>query len=407
LIHPNKTSELKNIRFAPAGERVIAVDPTSGVVALWDVETGKRLNAIETGKRGDTYFVTSDWKLLYTTRHGETKVNRVEQDGKPMQRWEFKDSVQCWDLTTGKLHKTFQHDPPRFMFRMRFSADGSRFSVNEMAPGTYEKRPPLTVSLWDTRTGKHLSLGQNLHRDAVFSPDGTTLATAAEDKEGYTTSLVLLDTVSGKPKWSIPVKEKYAWVSISGFSPDGKLVLADYTVRGNGKDRKNFHYRWEVLESATGTKIASFAAAANEGFSPKFSPDGQTLAADNCRNFSTKEPKLVLFSIPENRVLKTISFGKETKGERLTVSEPAFGPDGKRLAIITQVFPDTRDDMDDALDLPQPRIRLIDIATGGIHETLVAPQGFSRDACFSPDGQTLAVGGLGRVLLFDVSRRAK
>jgi WD40 repeat protein len=407
LIHPNKSSELRGIRFARAGERIIATDYPGGVVGIWDVGTGKRLNTIETGNRGDSFFITSDWKLLYTTRQGERKVNRVEQDDKPMQRWVFDDSVQCWDLTTGKLHKTFKHDPPRFMFRMRLSPDGNRFLVSEMAPGTYENRPPVTVSLWDTRTGKHFSLGQDFHYEAVFSPDGTTLATAAVDKEGYTTSLILLDTVSGKPKWSIPVKEKNAFASISGISPDGKLVLADYAVRGDGKDRKNFQYRWELLESATGKTVASHSAAPNEGFSAIFSPDGQTLAADNWRNFTTKQPKLVLFSIPENRVLKTISLGKETKGERLSVSEPAFSPDSKRLAVVTQVLPDTRDDIDDALDLPQPRIHLIDIATGEIRETLVAPQGFSRDACFSPDGRTLAVGGLGRILLWDVASRGK
>ena len=410
LIHPNKTSVLTGIRFAPAGERIVARDDTSGVVAVWDVETGKRLIAIETGKRSESFFVTADWKWLYAARRGETKVKRVEQDGKPMHRWEFDDSVQCWELTTGKLHKTFQHDPPRSMRRMRFAADGNRFLVTELAPGIYEQSPPDTLSLWDTRTGKHVALDKNFRGAGVFSPDGAMLATGtvgkAGFKESFTTALVLLDTASGKPKWSIPVQEKYAYVSISSFSRDGKLALADYVFRANLKDRKNFQSRWEVLESATGKTIASHSAAPNEGFSPKFSPDGQTLAAVNCRSFLTKEPKLMLFSIPENRVLKTIMLGKETKGERLSVSEPVFSPDSKRLAIITQVFSDTGDDTD-ALDFPQPRIHLIDIATGETRETLVAPQGFSGEACFSPDGRTLAVGGLGRVLLFDVSQQAK
>ena len=49
-------------------------------------------------------------------------------------------------------------------------------------------------------------------------------------------------------------------------------------------------------------------------------------------------------------------------------------------------------------------IHLIDVATGEILETLIAPQGFPRSACFSPDGRTLATGGLGRVLLWNLSK---
>jgi Tol biopolymer transport system component len=137
---------------------------------------------------------------------------------------------------------------------------------------------------------------------------------------------------------------------------------------------------------------------------PYFSPDGQTLAVSNWRG---KESKLTLFSTPANRVHKTVVLAKENKGERLVTREPAFSADGKRLAIITQVLPDVRDPNLDAFDVPQPRIHLIDVAAGELRATLVAPQGFSASAAFSPDGRTLAVGGHGRVLLFDVADLGK
>jgi hypothetical protein len=54
--------------------------------------------------------------------------------------------------------------------------------------------------------------------------------------------------------------------------------------------------------------------------------------------------------------------------------------------------------------VPQPRIHLIETATGEIRETMIAPQGFSSNVCFSPDGHTLATDGHGRVLLWDMPK---
>jgi hypothetical protein len=36
-----------------------------------------------------------------------------------------------------------------------------------------------------------------------------------------------------------------------------------------------------------------------------------------------------------------------------------------------------------AENVPQPRIRLVEVASGRICETLVAPQGFTASGCFS------------------------
>ena len=73
--------------------------------------------------------------------------------------------------------------------------------------------------------------------------------------------------------------------------------------------------------------------------------------------------------------------------------------------MATQVFPEEseRDRQPSAADVAQPRIHLVDVATGEIRETLVAPQGFTASLCFSPDGKTLAAGGYGRVDLWDVA----
>ena len=66
-------------------------------------------------------------------------------------------------------------------------------------------------------------------------------------------------------------------------------------------------------------------------------------------------------------------------------------------------------DLDDAsepdpLDLPQPRVSLIDLAGNTPVQVLVAPHGYTGGLAFSPNGKTLAFGGAGAVHLFDLKR---
>jgi hypothetical protein len=82
---------------------------------------------------------------------------------------------------------------------------------------------------------------------------------------------------------------------------------------------------------------------------------------------------------------------------------PYTKADYAKTLAATQVYPEDAAVRDPAVtDLPQPRIHLIDAATGEIRETLVSPQCFAISAAFSPDGKTLATSGEGRVLLWDL-----
>jgi hypothetical protein len=97
--------------------------------------------------------------------------------------------------------------------------------------------------------------------------------------------------------------------------------------------------------------------------------------------------------------------GEKSGGFQFIANDLTFHPDRKWLVVITGSYPEKAvGDKVDPRDLPQPRILLIETATGAIRETLIAPQGFTSVACFSSDGRTLATDGHGRVLLWDMTK---
>jgi WD40 repeat protein len=407
LIHPNRTSLLVGLRFSPDGGRVVAGDYPGGVVVVWDLTSGEQQRVIETGYgyRGsyEYFFLSPDWHSLFVGRE-KRHYERVERDGKRLIRWDYDGDVRCWDLATGRLQRTFKHQPGRNVRHMQLAPDGAHFVTLEQLPGTYEKGPPSAVSLWDVATGRHRPLSPDC-RGGIgrFSADGRVLAIEVAGKDDYARAVRLIDVATGAERLSIPVRDKNTSAYACAFSPDGRLLAGDCRVFAQAKKWDHWQGWLKWWDTATGQEVVSFPADKDDMlWHHRFSRDGRTFALTNWRG---KQAKLLLFSVPHRRLDRTVVLGQTVKGERFVTSEPAFSPDGRWLAITTQTLPDKRGADLDVRDLPQPRIHLIDVAAGVERETLVSPQGFSHGACcFSPDGKTLATAGLGRILLWDMSR---
>jgi WD40 repeat protein len=404
LVHPNEDSLLYGLRFSPDGKQLMAGDYPGGVVVVWDVETGEELQRIETGFgwRGTTdyFFLSPDWQTLFVSRE-KRKAEPLEKDGKRLLRWEGDGAVLAWDLWTGELKRTYQHQPPRNIRAMQLSADGKRFITLDELPGIYEGGPKRAVSLWNVETGQYHPLSDDLQSYGIISPDGRILAITADNGDGYSQALKWIDLATGRERLSIPFRDQIVWLSASAFSPDGRLLVGNYRVYQRCRKWDTWQSSFKWWDCTTGSEVASFLEEENSFHRASFSPDGQRLVLLGWRG---EKNQLSLFHVPARRLLHTISLGENPKGERLTAIGPVFSPDGRCIAVITQMMPDTPgNDEPDLRDVPQPRIHLIDVETAEIRETLNSPKSFVRSLGFSPYGRTLASGGHGKVLLWDLA----
>ncbi len=86
------------------------------------------------------------------------------------------------------------------------------------------------------------------------------------------------------------------------------------------------------------------------------------------------------------------------------VRDTRFHPSGRWLAASLAPLPKDRSQIEPpASSLPQPRIALVDALAGQVLETIHTPQAYQMSIAFSPDGNTLASGSEGCVLLWDMT----
>jgi serine/threonine protein kinase/Tol biopolymer transport system component len=178
----------------------------------------------------------------------------------------------------------------------------------------------------------------------TFSPDSKTMA-CVWNYVG-TPTVKLIDVQTGTVKHILASQSD--WVNSMHFSPDGTLVV--------GTADKGFR----VWDAATGDVKQTVTSDAKV-YDLSFSPDGAVLA-------SVGEDKRIVFWDTKSWERKR-SFGEGTY-----VDDIVFSPDGKLIAS-------------------GPRIRIWDVATGELKQTLLAREiDYAYSIVFSPDGKLLANG---------------
>jgi WD40 repeat protein len=396
-VHPDKSGVLVGLTYSADGRRIVAGQNRTGRVQVWDAASGRQLNTLETGPGEVSFYeyfdVCPDVRSLYV-RRSRVQSRNIKDKEKRLIHVDFSGSVRVWDVETGQLRCDLQPASGCGILSTLLSPDGLTLLTCEYRSGDYELgKWKGHYTLWDTQTGqRHGSLPENTTSGVACSPDSQTILTSAVNDKGEATSLLFLDAASGKVRRSIPIEQEHRRAPSHVVSPDGKRVACQLW---NATTTESLLRCWDV---ASGQVTASFEGEKGSFGQPVFSPDGRILTAIN---LNEKEKKLYLIDATKGKLVNTVPLA----GEGWSVRRPIFSPDGKWIVILSQSNP-TKKNIYQAKpdDLPQPHILLVETATGEVRETIIAPPAIAVSLRFSPDGKTLASGGDGRVLLWDMTK---
>lgn len=174
------------------------------------------------------------------------------------------------------------------------------------------------------------------------------------------------------------------------WSRDGSL-MASFSERKQVKNGKTIRYcTFRIWDAKTGKMKQSFGEVKNQGVSwYDFSPDGKRLAI-SYRQPIERGDKIELYDIANANLFRTIDmpYGRS----RVNF---AFSPDGNTLAVCCAV---------PGKKTLRGSLRLYDLATGKLKQTLVCDAYLAISASFSPDGKRIAAGcHSGGIAVWDVS----
>ncbi|MEH2164339.1 MAG: serine/threonine-protein kinase [Nostoc sp.] len=210
-------------------------------------------------------------------------------------------------------------------------------------------QPPKNVSVSENYFQPKPLKGHSSDVNSVaFSPDGTTLGSASDDK-----TIKLWNLASGEEIHTLEGHSNWIWTI--AFSPDSKMLAsgsADKTIK-----------LWNL---ETGKEIRTLQGNTDGVTSVAFSPDGKTLASGT----ASKDMKIKLWNLETGKEIRTL------QGHTSGVPSVAFSPDGKTLASGSW----------------DKTIKLWNLETGKEIRTLRGNPDWILSVAFAPDGVTLASG---------------
>jgi WD40 repeat protein len=406
-----------SLLFSPDGKLLATRSSRSPAIQLWDVDTGKEVRALGEGAGG-----LGGNNAVFVQVGGASGPQTVafSPDGKILAEATRGNSIRLWDVAQGK------EIPP---------SSGHQGGISGMTV-TPDGKTLVTlgqdqsVRRWEVSTGRELGQFQ--------LPGGVANATLSEDGRlvafGSTGNTIQLwDVAQGKELRTVTVPAPQNFGNLVGgqsgiaLSPDGKILAA------RGYDQTIYLY-----DTATGRQLNALSEAmpnqvnANgqvvivgtsfyQGRSPGlvFSPDGRTLAAIGAAQLPGGAAAGVIRpTYAGNNAVRlwNVQAGKpmvRVESQQRGITALAWSADG--WALVTAHTDNTLSVWEVLTGKEYYQIKLqppaagpapnpaADVLQPAIARLPVNQQGSISTLAISPDGRTLAAGGLDRIVrLFDL-----
>jgi WD40 repeat protein len=375
------------IEFSPDGKTIAVasnmqerVQVVKGVLQLWDSGTGKKIaewageGSINTlgfspnGKLLASASAAKDTALRLWDIQTQKELRRMEgsegygrlafsPDGKFLAATGAANSATVWDVATGKMiHKLEGHKGA--IWSLVFSPEGKTIASTGA---------DNMVKLWSCDTGKvqhQWKIALNGFTPLAFSANGKLLAVGTSATDSTRGMVRLLDTLTGQEVG--PKARSHAPLHRVACSSDGRIIATA------GKDDVV-----RLWEASTGKEIRAVPA---EGVtSLALAPDGKKLIAVG------QDATVRLWDAGSGKELSSRKF--ELTG---AVDGPAarsfFSPDGTLLLAVA----------------PRSEVSLWNVDAGKVIRSFKLPTPEVRSAAISLDGKRVAIGGNGRISIWDV-----
>jgi WD40 repeat protein/3',5'-cyclic AMP phosphodiesterase CpdA len=352
----------ESLAVSPDSE-LIAVADDSGVVGVWDAESGRLVRSLE-GQGGRVLCLGFSRGGRWLASGGDDRA------------------VRMWDAEIGRVARTLKGHDGRVR-SLTFSPDGRR-----LASGAEDG----TVRVWDAESGKpvrRLEAHDGWVQTVGFSPDGGCLMSGGGDgrvRLWEARSGRLLRTLEGHG----------GWVQSVAFSPDGRWLASgpdDGVVRvwevdsGRLLRRLEGHTdrvrsvsvspagRWlasgaddgvvRVWDAESGKLLRRQQAHRGGARSVSFSPDGRWLASGGA------DRAVRIWDADSGKPLRAL------EGHRAHAHAVSCSPDGRWLASAGA----------------DGAVKVWDADTGRLVRALESPGGRVLSVSFGPGGRSLATGG--------------
>ncbi len=365
------TDKVRSVAFNPQGT-LLASGSDDRTVRLWDVVNGTPLASPLSGHTDQIWHVT------------------FSPDGTMLASSGLDDKVILWDVSNPQnpqQRHVLVNESQTWVYQAVFSPDGNTLAAGSFNPFTVQR----TLVLWDLSDPANPQVKQRLSENfkapiisLAFSPDGQTLASGScrqLDSQDFRRclqgELYLWDVDSGQ-RVGPDLLEHSDWVSTLAFTPNGdRLASAGY---------EGDIILWDVTEREQPTEVERFEDHLGQIWSVTFSSDGNTLASSGfdstirLRDISTRRPDI------RQRL------GQALQGHENRVYSLAYSPDSQTFASGSDTG----------------QIILWDaVSRQSVSEMSNAHSSFVNSLAFSPDNKTLASGSFdGSMRLWNVSERS-